>query len=69
MTEPKPQRTIDERTYPQSVITVRLPKSMHDALKLEAHERFKSLNAWCILKLAAKSSEPVAVLTEDGEPT
>jgi predicted HicB family RNase H-like nuclease len=33
------------------VITVRLPKSLHDALKAEAHEYRTSMNRLCISKL------------------
>lgn len=36
---------------PTSVITVRLPKSVHDALKVEAHEHQTSMNKLCISKL------------------
>ncbi len=33
------------------VITVRLPKSMHEALRAEAHEHHTSMNKLCISKL------------------
>jgi predicted HicB family RNase H-like nuclease len=33
------------------VITVRLPKSLHDALRAEAHEYHTSMNKLCISKL------------------
>jgi len=33
------------------VITVRMPKSLHEALKLEAHDRKTSMNKLCISKL------------------
>lgn len=36
---------------PTTVITVRLPKSLHDTLKAEAHERRTSMNKLCIAKL------------------
>ena len=36
---------------PTKVITVRLPKSLHDALRAEAHERRTSMNKLCIAKL------------------
>lgn len=45
------------KTYPMSktertrVITIRLPTSLHDRAKREAHEKYTSLNAWCISKL------------------
>jgi hypothetical protein len=36
---------------PTRVITIRLPKSMHDALRVEAHEHRTSMNKLCISKL------------------
>ncbi len=36
---------------PTRVITVRLPRSLHDALKTEAHEHETSMNKLCISKL------------------
>lgn len=36
---------------PQRVITVRLPRSMHEALKGEAQQRHTSMNKLCISKL------------------
>jgi predicted HicB family RNase H-like nuclease len=36
---------------PTRVITVRLPKSMHEALREEAHEHRTSINKLCISKL------------------
>lgn len=36
---------------PTRVITVRLPKCLHDALKREAHEHQTSMNKLCISKL------------------
>jgi predicted HicB family RNase H-like nuclease len=36
---------------PTRVITVRLPKSLHDSLRTEAHERKTSMNRLCIAKL------------------
>jgi predicted HicB family RNase H-like nuclease len=36
---------------PTEVITVRLPKSMHDSLRREAHEHQTSMNKLCISKL------------------
>lgn len=47
-----------ERTVPLSdgneptrVITVRLPKSLHESLRTEAHDRHTSMNKLCISKL------------------
>ena len=36
---------------PTRVITVRLPKSLHEALRAEAHEHRTSMNKLCISKL------------------
>ena len=36
---------------PTRVITVRLPKSLHESLRTEAHERHTSMNKLCISKL------------------
>lgn len=36
---------------PTRVITVRLPKSLHESLRAEAHERKTSMNQLCIAKL------------------
>ena len=36
---------------PTRVITVRLPKSLHESLRLEAHGRHTSMNKLCISKL------------------
>ncbi len=33
------------------MITVRLPKSLHEALRVEAHEHRTSMNKLCISKL------------------
>ncbi len=38
-------------TEPTRVITVRLPKSLHEALRTEAHEKHTSMNKLCISKL------------------
>ena len=39
------------REEPTRVITVRLPKSLHEALRAEAHEHRTSMNKLCISKL------------------
>jgi len=41
----------DPEGEPTQIITVRLPKSMHDALRVEAHEHHVSVNKLCISKL------------------
>lgn len=40
-----------EDTEPTRVITVRLPKSLHESLRTEAHEKKTSMNKLCISKL------------------
>ncbi|MEO2047040.1 MAG: hypothetical protein ABGX16_10750 [Pirellulales bacterium] len=46
------KRTIaDPETEPTRVITVRLPKSMHEYLRTEAHDLRTSMNKLCISKL------------------
>jgi predicted HicB family RNase H-like nuclease len=40
-----------EGQEPTRVITVRLPKSLHEALRVEAHEHRTSMNKLCISKL------------------
>lgn len=44
----KQQSDSDE---PTSVITVRLPKSLHQSLRAEAHQKRTSMNQLCISKL------------------
>ncbi|MCE5267926.1 MAG: toxin-antitoxin system HicB family antitoxin [Planctomycetaceae bacterium] len=41
----------NEDAEPTRVITVRLPKSLHEALRIEAHEHRTSMNKLCISKL------------------
>lgn len=41
----------NEEEEPTRVITVRLPKSLHESLRTEAHERRTSMNKLCISKL------------------
>ena len=40
-----------EVAEPTKVITVRMPKSLHEALRAEAHEHQTSMNKLCISKL------------------
>ena len=40
-----------ERREPTRVITVRLPKSLHESLRAEAHDQHTSMNKLCISKL------------------
>jgi predicted HicB family RNase H-like nuclease len=47
--EQGPMAAVEEE--PTRVITVRLPKSMHESLRAEAHEHRTSMNKLCISKL------------------
>ena len=47
----KTPESAEEDKEPTRVITVRLPKCLHEALKLEAHDRNTSMNKLCISKL------------------
>lgn len=44
-------RTQATEQEPTRVITVRMPKSLHESLRVEAHERHTSMNKLCISKL------------------
>ena len=44
-------KTQTESSEPTRVITVRLPKSLHESLKEESHQRRTSMNQLCISKL------------------
>ena len=47
-----PAKVVEKKPgEPTRVITVRIPRSMHDALKVEAHEHNTSMNKLCISKL------------------
>ena len=50
----------DNGNEPTRVITVRLPKSLHEALKTEGHERRTSMNQLCITKLLQVVSPALA---------
>ena len=43
--------SVDSENEPTRVITVRLPKSMHEYLRTEAHDLHTSMNKLCISKL------------------
>jgi predicted HicB family RNase H-like nuclease len=43
--------TAADDAEPTRVITVRLPRSLHEALRVEAHEHRTSMNKLCISKL------------------
>jgi hypothetical protein len=49
--EKKPLLAEGAASEPTRVITVRLPKSMHEALQAEAYEHHTSMNKLCIAKL------------------
>ncbi len=42
---------VDEKEEPTRVITVRMPKSLHESLQEEAHDLRTSMNKLCISKL------------------
>ena len=42
---------VTDDNEPTRVITVRMPKSLHEALRAEAHDRHTSMNKLCISKL------------------
>ena len=44
-------KTPPDASEPTRVITVRLPKSLHESLRTEAHEKRTSMNKLCISKL------------------
>jgi predicted HicB family RNase H-like nuclease len=46
---------------PTRVITVRLPKSLHESLRAEAHDRKTSMNQLCISKLLQVIEEQMIV--------
>ena len=68
---------VPEDKEPTRVITVRLPKSLHEFLQVEAHEKCTSMNQLCISKLvqwldsdlAASKQEPVDRRTSRWRPS
>ncbi len=52
---------------PIRVITPRIPKSLHESLKAEAHERGVSLNRLCIAKLGEPLAHALSVPTEQSD--
>jgi len=55
---------------PTRVITVRLPKSLHESLRAEAHDRRTSMNKLCISKLLQVIEEelvPAEMAASDGQ--
>ena len=49
--QPEEAEASDNNLEPTRVITVRLPKSLHESLRAEAHSRRTSMNKLCISKL------------------
>jgi len=47
----------DDSKEPTRVITVRMPQSLHESLRAEAHDRQTSMNKLCISKLLQVISE------------
>ena len=43
--------TPDSADEPTRVVTIRVPKSLHDAIRFEAHEHCTSMNQLCISKI------------------
>jgi predicted HicB family RNase H-like nuclease len=57
--------TPNDALEPTRVITVRLPKSMHEFLRNEAHEKKTSMNKLCISKLLQVVDEEL--IPQDGK--
>jgi predicted HicB family RNase H-like nuclease len=49
---------------PTRVITVRLPKSLHESLRVEAHQRRTSMNQLCISKLLQQIADALVPIEE-----
>jgi len=52
--------SIPDDLEPTRVITVRLPKSLHESLRAEAHDRKTSMNKLCITKLLQVMDDELA---------
>ena len=48
---PREDAESEPKAEPTRVVTVRIPRSLHDALRVEAHEHRTSMNKLCISKL------------------
>jgi predicted HicB family RNase H-like nuclease len=64
--EKKPSADAD--TEPTRVITVRLPKSMHEYLRTEAHDLRTSMNKLCISKLLQVIEQDMIPAERSGPP-
>ena len=60
--------TADSETEPTRVITVRLPKSMHEYLRTEAHDLRTSMNKLCISKLLQVIEQDMIPAERSGPP-
>ncbi len=58
----------DTESEPTRVITVRLPKSMHESLRTEAHDLRTSMNKLCISKLLQVIGEEMIPNERTGAP-
>ena len=59
----------DTESEPTRVITVRLPKSMHEYLRTEAHDLRTSMNKLCISKLLQVIEQDKIPTERGGTPT
>lgn len=57
LAELREERRVEDQE-PTTVITVRMPKVLHETLKAEAYERHTSMNKLCIAKLLQVLEEP-----------
>lgn len=60
--------TAETDTEPTRVITVRLPKSMHEYLRNEAHDLHTSMNKLCISKLLQMIEQDMIPAEQVGPP-
>jgi predicted HicB family RNase H-like nuclease len=60
LAELRERGAIAEGREPTHVITVRLPKSLHESLRTESHDRKTSMNQLCIAKLLQVLKEVAA---------
>ena len=56
-----------EEAEPTTVITVRLPRSLHESLKIEARDRNMSMNKLCIAKLLQLLDKKLIVEATEAE--
>jgi uncharacterized protein (DUF4415 family) len=58
---------VHDPAEPTRVITVRIPKSVHEALRAEAHDHQTSMNKLCIMKLLPLLDHD-SLLSDEEEP-